>query len=119
MAKKSAIACFLVVLPCSLPGTGCSLVGTWRTVSVVPEGASFPVEVVTFDESGAYTATLKDNGKRTVVGRCRAEGLGQVLAVQNDAHPPYRVGHDANGRLILSTGTGGQTVSGILEREKK
>jgi len=37
--------------------SGCGLGGSWKTTDVRPKGAAFPINQVTFDTQGKYTAT--------------------------------------------------------------
>ncbi len=47
----------LLTAACLAGTTGCGLTGSWRTVEVRPQGAPFPINEVTFDTQGKYTAT--------------------------------------------------------------
>ena len=45
------------VLCAAVLSSGCGLGGSWKTTDVRPKGAAFPINQVTFDAQGKYTAT--------------------------------------------------------------
>ena len=49
--RRFAVLCAVVL------SSGCGIAGSWKTVEVRPKGAAFPINQVTFDTKGKYTAS--------------------------------------------------------------
>ena len=49
--RRFAVLCTAVL------SSGCGIAGSWKTVEVRPQRAAFPINQVTFDAQGKYTAT--------------------------------------------------------------
>ena len=72
-----------------LVGSGCSLTGTWKTVSVQPQDAvgKFPISMVTFDENNmTYTAPSIYQGK-TVTSTGKYDWNGMRLRIMPEGKP--------------------------------
>ena len=61
---KPAVRCAAAPV-CAVALSGCSLTGSWKTVSVDPPGAPFPVTTLTFDRDGTYSTSWTQGGRST------------------------------------------------------
>ena len=97
--------------------SGCSIAGTWRTVSVDPPGASFPVDTITFDQNHNYTATWAQAGKsRTTLGQYRWNGSRLEVVRPGNQAQTYKASVGLDGRLTMTYGTGDSKIEAKLER---
>ncbi len=90
-------------IACALATAGCSIAGSWRTVSTEPPGVTFPINTLTLDGDGNYTATwiVKDE-TRTDTGFYRWDGF--TLDVEQAGSMPRSYGARLrlNGNLLLT-----------------
>ena len=101
---------------CSISG---SIAGTWRTVSVEPPGAAFPVDTITFDQNHNYTASWEQAGRsRTTLGHYRWSGSRLEVVRAGDEPQIYRASVGSDGRLTMRYGSGESRVEAKLERGK-
>lgn len=100
--RRSSTRCFLVVLPLILY-LGCSVAGTWRVISIEPEGAEFPISRLTLDSRQRFTATGPIDGEvRTRVGTYRSS-LGTLRLIPNNgSDESYRASFRWSGTCVLS-----------------
>lgn len=95
---------------------GCSLAGTWKTVQIAPQGAAFPIDQATFDDSGRYTASREEDGVvRTETGRYTWNGMRLELRPA-DGEPKRFRGRASGSRLRLTHSTDDVQVRATLER---
>lgn len=103
-------------LPVAL-ASGCSLAGTWSTVSVTPPNARFDLSYVTFDKRGHYTATARCDGEsHTSVGRYRWNGSKLVVVPDGGAERTYRGRLGLSGELTLVHETAVVRIEATLEK---
>ncbi len=96
---------------------GCSLAGTWRTVSVRPEGEGFPVASVTFDRQHRFTATSEEEGRpRTLTGEYKWNGLRLILSPVAGREQTYRGRRRLDGSLALTHRRPGTKIEATLEK---
>jgi hypothetical protein len=98
---------------------GCSLSGTWRTVSVVPEGERFPIVSVTFDKQHRFTATSEEDARqRTSTGEYKWNGLRLILSPGHgqEQEQKYRGRRRLDGTLVLTHRVPGIRIKATLER---
>ena len=96
---------------------GCSLAGTWRTVSVRPEGERFPVASVTFDKHHRFTATSEEEGRpRTSTGEYKWNGLRLILSPGAGREQTYRGRRRLDGSLALTHRRPGMKIKATLEK---
>ncbi len=98
--------------------TGCSLDGSWETVSVDPPTVPFPLDTITFDANKNYTASwTQDGSPRTGTGQYQWNG-STLDVVQGYTLPrTYRTRKRLDGTLELTYEQGGAKVSAILQRQ--
>lgn len=111
----------LLVFPISL--TGCALGGSWRTESIRPEGAPFPVNEITFDPSGKYTATglftaqgAYDGDRHTTTGGYKLSGAKLTLSPTDGPQLVYNTVRRLDGKLVMTLKLPNQdrSVSAVL-----
>ena len=117
----------LIVAALTAGATGCTVVGTWRTVTVDQTGlpssadasdARFDIVVVTFDDQDNFTATEKRDGVRTTrTGAYRFTGFRLTLDPDDGERHVYRARLDVRGFLLLTQSAEGQRVKAKLEKE--
>ncbi len=96
---------------------GCGLTGTWRTISVRPEGERFPIVSVTFGEHRRFTATSEEDGRwRTSTGRYKWNGLRLVLDPGQGSRQTYRGYRRLDRSLVLLHKHGTTKIKAMLER---
>lgn len=74
---------------------GCSVTGTWRLARVEPQAAAFPIELLTLDEHGRFTATGPgDAQRRTRTGTYAFRG-GELrlmsVGAAEERYPSHRL----------------------------
>ena len=113
--KLLALAGWLVLLNgCSITGP---ITGTWRTVSIDPPGAPFPVDAITFDQNDNYTASWAQGGKtRTTLGQYRWNGSRLEVVRPGNQPQIYKAWVGLDGKLIMTYGTGDSAIRATLER---
>lgn len=106
-----------VCLACLASLSGCTIAGTWNTVSVDPPGAGFPVDTITFGRGKNYTMTWEQAGRsRTALGKYRWDGFRLEVLRPGLAPRSYDASLGLDGMLTLTYGTGGSKISATLER---
>ena len=106
--------CLSLMSGCSITG---SIAGTWRTVSVDPPGASFPVDTITFDRNHNYTASWAQAGKpRTTLGQYRWNGSRLEVLRPGNQPQTYKASVGLDGRLTMTYGSGESKIQAKLER---
>lgn len=97
--------------------SGCTIAGTWKTVSVDPPGSGFPVDTITLGRDKNYTLTWEQAGRfRTALGEYRWDGFRLDLLWPGIAPQSYDASLGLDGTLTLTYGTGGSKISATLER---
>jgi hypothetical protein len=110
-----------VAIACGPGGCAKDLSGSWETVQVRPEGASFPFNRIQFGE-GTYTAFgLYDGDGRmaedvqTTTGEYRRSGSALQIKPHKGANQSYHVRRRLDGRLeIVMTRPGGKPLTAVL-----
>ncbi len=96
---------------------GCNIVGSWRTVEIEPPGASFPVQMVSFDQGNRYAATRLHHGKKqTSTGRYEFNGHALKIIDGNTLPRTYRARLRLDGRLVLTYQEGDTKVTATLSK---
>ncbi|MCH8252887.1 MAG: hypothetical protein IID36_10590 [Planctomycetes bacterium] len=97
---------------------GCSnIVGSWRTVAVMPEGMVFPISNVDFDKEGIYTATSKYNGEsHTSTGTYKWNGRMLTVIPASGPQREYPGRIRVDGKLALTHDQDGEQVEAVLEK---
>lgn len=99
---------------------GCSISGTWKTVSVEPPDMAdkFMFSRVTFGEDGTYTATAKYEGQEST-STGKYEWSGTELDVDPDDGDPreYDGYLRMDGKLVLKHEHEGESMTAILQKE--
>ncbi len=96
---------------------GCGLTGTWRTVSIMPEGERFPIVSVTFGEHRRFTATSEEDGRqRTSTGRYKWNGLRLVLDPGQGSRQTYRGYRRLDRSLVLLHRRDATKIKATLDR---
>ena len=94
-----------------------SLTGSWRTVSVTPQGKQFPIASVTFDKHYHFTATSQeDEGQRTCTGTYKWNGFRLVLDPSDWQRRSYPGRRRLDGTLALTHTAKAAKVRAIMER---
>ena len=108
------------VLGLALTTVGCSLAGSWRTVSLDPPGAPFPVDTITLDRDNNYTATWTwDGARRTTTGRYKWNGSTLEVAPPGSLPRKYGARLRADGKLVMTYMHGDAKLTATLERVDK
>ena len=111
----------LCVVPLCL--AGCAVGGSWRTESVRPEGAAFPVNEITFDPSGKYTATglftaqgAYSGDRHTTTGGFTFSGAKLTLSPTDGPPLVYNTVRRFDGKLVMTLKLPNQdrSVSAVL-----
>lgn len=98
---------------------GCSISGSWETISVLPKGAPFPIDKVIFDSQNNYTSTWTYEGEtHTSTGQFRFEG--NKLTLTNPYHKPriFKAHLRSDGLLELIVTDQPEIISATLRKEK-
>jgi len=100
--------------------SGCSIAGTWKTVSIEPLEAAedFHFSTVTFGNDNMYTGKAKYDGEE-VTSTGRYDWDGMTLKVQPDegSDRTYQAVLWWGRQLVLKHQQDGQTVSARMERQ--
>ena len=98
-----------------LSGCSSSITGSWETSEVRPQGAGFPINQVTFDEQGKYTATGAFSAQGTYSGDIHTTtGVYtrqlQTVRVSPVGGPPleYKIRRRLDGKLVMTLKVPGQ-----------
>lgn len=98
-----------------LAASGCSIAGSWKTSEVRPQGAAFPINQVTFDAQGKYTATGEFSAQgayngdmHTTTGTYKKQW--QMVRVSPIGGPPleYKTRRRLDGKLVMILKVPGQ-----------
>ena len=114
MVKILALLVSIALMTASM---GCSLAGSWETVSVDPPTVPFPVDHITFDTHNNYTASwTQDGSPRTGTGEYQWNGF-TLDVVQGYTLPrTYKTRKRLDGTLEMTYEQGGAKVTAILKR---
>ena len=112
----SRTQCHWLPLFSSVLLTGCSsIAGSWKTVDVRPQGAAFPINQVTFDAQGKYTATGDYSAQGTYSGDLHTTTGAytrqrQTVRVSPVGGPPleYKIRRRLDGKLVMTLKVPGQ-----------
>ncbi len=116
--KRIAICLALLSTPVLL--VGCSITGTWRTVSTEPADATgAPFQMVTFADDGQYSATHQYGQEtKTSTGKYQWDGRKLTISTGQDGERVYVGRQDVfTGKLILSHESEGQKITATLEKQ--
>jgi len=111
------IRCLWLTLCSTLLLSGCSssIAGSWETSEVRPQGAGFPINQVTFDKQGKYTATGAFSAQGTYSGDIHTTtGVytrqWQTVRVSPVGGPPleYKTRRRLDGKLVMTLKVPGQ-----------
>lgn len=117
MRRSTALITCIALFWGVLTLAGCSIAGTWRTISVKPEQAQFPVTIVTFDKNGGFTATANYEGRpRTSTGQYKWNGTRLIVLPDNGSKRVYRGRLRTDGDLQLWHEVEGEKTTARLER---
>ena len=113
----SRIRCLWLTL-CStflLPGCSSSIAGSWQTAEIRPQGAAFPINQVTFDAQGKYTATGAFSAQGSYSGDTHTTTgaytrQGRMVRVSPIGGPPleYKTRRRLDGKLVMTLRVPGQ-----------
>jgi hypothetical protein len=104
----------------TVAAAGCSVAGSWRTVSVEPPEAEFPIERLSLDKQSNFTATGPiHHATRTRVGPYRLAWRTLTLMPADGPAEEYQCGLRLDGRLSLTVraARASDAVSAVMERE--
>ena len=98
-----------------ISGCSSSIAGSWQTAEVRPQGAGFPINQVTFDAQGKYTATGQFSAQGAYSGDTHTTtGVytkqGQTVRVSPIGGPPleYKSRRRLDGKLVMTLKLPGQ-----------
>ena len=100
--------------------SGCSIVGTWKTVRVEPEeyASRFMFTKVTFDDDGMYAGTMKYGDKQgTVVGKYKWNGRTLKIMPRESDPREYKGELRWGTKLYLHHEYEGQQMTGVMEKQ--
>ncbi len=111
------VRCLWVALCSTFLFSGCSssIAGSWKTAEVSPQGAAFPINQVTFDAQGKYTATgafsaqgAYSGDTHTTTGTYKRQW--QTVRVSPIGGPPleYKTRRRLDGKLVMTLKVPGQ-----------
>ena len=99
----------------ALSGCSNSIAGSWKTSEVRPQGAGFPINQVTFDAQGKYTATGDYSAQGEYSGKMHTTTGGytrqrQMVRVSPVGGPPleYKTRRRLDGKLVMTFKVPGQ-----------
>ncbi len=113
-------ASILIIAGCSSGG----IAGSWQTKEILPQGAAFPINQVTFDAQGKYTATGEFTAQGAYTGDPHTTTgayarNGQKLRVSPVGGPPleYKTYRRLDGKLVMILKMPGQEkeITAVLE----
>lgn len=99
---------------------GCNMTGSWRTVSVDPPDAEFPISRLTLNADQRFTATGPIQGEtRTRFGTYRVGFASLQLETADGARETYGVSGRAGGTYELKwrESLGERPVTAVIARE--
>jgi hypothetical protein len=98
-----------------LPGCSSGIAGSWKTSEIRPQGAAFPINQVTFDAQGKYTATGEFSAQGTYSGEVHTTTGAytrqrQTIRVSPVDGPPleYKTRRRLDGKLLMTLKVPGQ-----------
>ena len=98
---------------------GCSLVGSWCTVTIDPDSAPFPITAVTLVDDGTYCVAHASGGRaRTSSGTYQWTGLKLTLNPEGGPPQTYPGYLRLDGKLVLKQHSDGRRVTAILEKQR-
>ena len=115
--RRFAVLCTAVL------SSGCGITGSWKTVEVRPKGAAFPINQVTFDTKGKYTASGgftahgAYNGNTHTTTGAYTQRLGTLqLSPIGGPMLEYKAHRRLDGKLVMTLRMPGQEreVSAVL-----
>lgn len=114
----SPCAALLGIAVVGLGGCAANIVGTWRTTQVEPPGIMFPLDEISFDGQGRYTASWsQDDEKHTSVGAYR-QSMSQLEITQDGRLArKYRLKRKSDDSLVMIYREGENEVAATLTRE--
>ncbi len=117
MGKTIRIA---VSVACLMAVAGCSVTGTWRTTSVVPEdyAQKFDFQAITFGDDDLYTASVRrDDQVTTTTGTYDWEPLfGKLELSPEQGNAQKYSAYLSFGKLVVKRQYDDETVKATLER---
>jgi hypothetical protein len=116
---KRAVSCLAAVMAAGLLA-GCSLEGTWKTVKVEPESAaaSFRFASVDFTEDGAFTGTVRYDGREeSVKGTYEWDGRTLTVVPEQGETRTYKGTLWWGKKLVLKSDYKGTPVKGTMEKQ--
>lgn len=99
---------------------GCSIAGTWKTVSVEPQDMAdkFMFSSVTFGDDGTYSATAKYEGQEsTSTGKYEWSGTELDIDPDNGDAREYDGYLRMDGKLVLKHEHDGKSMTATLQKE--
>ena len=115
--------CTVYVLAVLVLGTsGCSIAGRWEAVTVKPDTAKdkFPLQMVTFDNDGMYSATCTMEGTtETSTGQYTWNGMKLEITPKDGTTRTYTGYQRLDGKLVLSHKDEGGKMTAVLEKQKE
>jgi len=98
-----------------LSGCSTNIAGSWQTAEIHPKGAGFPINQVTFDNQGKYTATgefsaggVYNGDTHTTTGTYKKQW--QTVRISPVGGPPleYKTRRRLDGKLVMTLKVPGQ-----------
>jgi len=93
----------------SISGCSSNIAGSWQTAEVHPQGAAFPINEVTFDAQGKYTATGAFSAKGEYSGDTHTTTgdyarKREVVRISPVGGPPleYKIRRRLDGKLVMT-----------------
>jgi hypothetical protein len=85
--------------------SGCAApAGSWKTVRVEPQGAVFPIERLSLDDRGRFTATgVREDDRRTLTGEYRIRRGRLCLTPDGGEEERYDFARRVDGSLRLQS----------------
>ena len=124
MRNQIPVARLLFCAPMvAISGCNSSIAGSWQTAEIRPQGAAFPINQVTFDDEGKYTATGAFSAKGEYSGDTHTTTGAytrkqQVMHVSPVGGPPvqYKIRRRLDGKLVMTLKMPGEKgeVSAVL-----
>ena len=111
----------VVLAPVLLSGTvmsaGCaSITGSWQRVETRPPGVPFPLDAITFDADGRFTASWMAGGRTyTSTGAYSRDGSTLMIHEVGRLPRPYELDVAAD-TLEMTYSEGGASVTAVLKK---
>lgn len=105
-----------------LSAGGCSIAGRWEAVSVSPDTAKdkFPLQMVTFDNEGMYSATCTMEGTtETSTGQYTWDGMKLKITPKEGTTRTYTGYQRMDGKLVLSHKDESGKMTAVLAKQKE